>query len=60
MNTAKTLSKEAAMFQQLQQEAEVLRAEAVKDRECPVPKPRGALGRWLGFDGDVRAQAGKD
>jgi len=44
---SKTLEEEAALFQQLQQEAEVLEKEA---RECPVPKPRGVIGYLLGFE----------
>lgn len=41
------LEEEAALFRELQREAEALEHEA---RECPVPKPRGLLGRVLGFN----------
>ena len=27
-----------------------------KDRECPVPKPGGFVGRWFGFDGRQRGE----
>jgi hypothetical protein len=40
---------EAALFQQFQEEAEMLEKEA---RECPVPKPGRFLGRLLGFQQD--------
>ena len=42
----KQMEEEAALFKQLQEEAELLEKEA---RECPVPKPTGWLGRALGF-----------
>lgn len=48
MQMQKSLQDEAAMFKKLQEEAKVLKTES-QDRECPVPKPRGALGRLLGF-----------
>ena len=48
---AKDLSEEAALFQELQREAEALEKEA---RECPVPKPRGVIGRLLGFEEEDR------
>jgi cytochrome c oxidase assembly factor 2 len=43
---SKSLQEEAQVFKMLQQEAETLEKEA---RECPVPKPRGFVGRILGF-----------
>ncbi|KAL2200501.1 hypothetical protein P885DRAFT_28445 [Corynascus similis CBS 632.67] len=30
-----------------------------RGRECPVPKPGGILGEWLGFNGDVGKEAGE-
>lgn len=30
-----------------------------KDRECPVPKPTGVVGRLLGFDGQRRTKEGR-
>lgn len=47
LSQLKDISEEAALFQELQREAEALEKEA---RECPVPKPRGVLGRLLGFE----------
>ena len=44
---SRTLQNEADLFRQLQQEAEMLEKEA---RECPVPKPKGVIGKILGFD----------
>jgi cytochrome c oxidase assembly factor 2 len=44
---SRSLQEEAELFRQLQLEAEILEKEA---RECPVPKPKGWIGRVLGFD----------
>ncbi|EXJ84165.1 hypothetical protein A1O3_04832 [Capronia epimyces CBS 606.96] len=44
---SKDLEEEAALFRDLQREAEALEMEA---RECPVPKPKGVIGRLLGFE----------
>ena len=41
------LEEEALLFRQLQEEAAQL---ASQRRECPVPKPKGVVGRLLGFD----------
>ncbi|KAL2169288.1 hypothetical protein VTG60DRAFT_6291 [Thermothelomyces hinnuleus] len=30
-----------------------------RGRECPVPKPGGMLGEWLGFNGNVGREAGE-
>ena len=46
-NKVKHLQNEAELFRQLQQEAEILEKQA---RECPVPKPKGFVGKILGFD----------
>ena len=43
------MQKEAELLRQLQDEA-AARDEENARRECPVPKPKGALGRLLGFD----------
>lgn len=43
----KHLQDEAELSRQLQQEAEILEKQA---RECPVPKPKGFIGKILGFD----------
>ena len=48
----KAMSEEAALFAELQREAEALDREA---RECPVPKPRGFIGRFLGFQEKAEA-----
>ena len=45
--TSRSLQDEAELFRQLQLEAELLEKQA---RECPVPKPKGFVGRMLGFD----------
>lgn len=41
----------------IREEMSKLRAEREererKARECPVPKPRGRLGKWLGFERDA-------
>lgn len=50
---AKELEEEAALFRELQREAEALEREA---GECPVPKPSGILGRLLGFTDRPQAQ----
>lgn len=44
-----TLEEEAAILRQLQAEDLVIREQAER-RECPVPKPRGVIGRLMGFD----------
>lgn len=46
----KDLEEEAALFRELQAEAEILEAQARAARECPVPKPTGWVGRMLGFE----------
>jgi len=51
-NRANKLQKEAELLQQLQAEAAALDQENAR-RPCPVPKPRGALGRLLGFEDDT-------
>ncbi|KAM5362008.1 hypothetical protein ACJZ2D_012758 [Fusarium nematophilum] len=41
---------------------EVERAKGRVRRECPVPKPGGILGEWLGFhksDGTIETRAGR-
>lgn len=52
----KNIEEEAALFRELQREAEILEKQS---RECPVPKPRGMLGRFLGFQ-DERIVDGAD
>ncbi|EXJ78767.1 hypothetical protein A1O1_09169 [Capronia coronata CBS 617.96] len=47
LTQSKDLEEEAALFRDLQREAEALEKEA---RECPVPKPSGVIGRLLGFE----------
>lgn len=54
----KTLQEEAEIMRALQAETEALEKENAR-RECPVPKPKGVLGRFLGFDreeqkGDIK------
>ncbi|KIX08576.1 uncharacterized protein Z518_03232 [Rhinocladiella mackenziei CBS 650.93] len=44
---SKNLEDEAELFRELQREAEALEKNA---RECPVPKPKGMVGRLLGFE----------
>ncbi|GAB1318901.1 hypothetical protein MFIFM68171_09111 [Madurella fahalii] len=34
-----------------------VRAKAASKRECPVPKPGGVLGEWLGFNGSGSGRA---
>lgn len=43
------MQKEAELLQQLQAEAAAMDQENAR-RPCPVPKPKGALGRLLGFE----------
>ncbi len=50
LTQTKNLQEEAALFRELQREAEILDQQDAGARECPVPKPRGVLGRWLGFE----------
>lgn len=45
----KTLQEEAEIMRALQAETEALERENAR-RPCPVPKPKGMLGRWMGFD----------
>lgn len=47
----RTLQEEAEVMRALQAETEALEKENAR-RECPVPKPKGVLGRFLGFDGE--------
>ncbi|EXJ55866.1 hypothetical protein A1O7_08797 [Cladophialophora yegresii CBS 114405] len=54
LSQAKDLEEEAALFRELAAEAEMLEKQAKLARECPVPKPRGWVGRILGFE-DQRA-----
>ncbi|KAL6248297.1 hypothetical protein RBB50_004552 [Rhinocladiella similis] len=49
----KNLDEEAALFRELQREAELLEKADREARECPVPKPTGMLGRLLGFEDKV-------
>jgi cytochrome c oxidase assembly factor 2 len=49
---SRTMEDEAALFQQLKEEAELLEKQA---RECPVPKPSGWVGRVLGFEGPTKS-----
>lgn len=44
-----TIADEAALMRILQDETAARQDEAAR-RPCPVPKPKGVLGRWLGFD----------
>jgi cytochrome c oxidase assembly factor 2 len=46
----KNIEEEAALFRELQQEAELLQKVDKEARECPIPKPKGVLGRFLGFE----------
>ncbi|KAK5060227.1 hypothetical protein LTR84_010112 [Exophiala bonariae] len=54
LSQRKAMSEEAALFAELQREADALEKEA---RECPVPKPRGLIGRILGFEDTTPASA---
>lgn len=47
----KTLQEEAEIMRALRAETETLEMERAR-RECPVPKPKGVIGRFLGFDGE--------
>lgn len=47
----KTLVEEAEIMRALQAETEAMEKENAR-RECPVPKPKEVLGRFLGFDGE--------
>lgn len=40
------VDEEVSTFLQMEEEAEKL---SHFSRECPVPKPKGILGEWLGF-----------
>ncbi len=53
---SRALRDEAELFRQLQQEAEILEKQA---RECPVPKPKGFIGKILGFDNHQRTTANR-
>lgn len=46
-----TMEDEAAILRQLQAEAAILQQDNAR-RECPIPKPKGVLGRVLGFESD--------
>jgi len=48
-NTSSRDAEEAMLFRELEAEARLLEKQA-EVRECPVPKPRGVLGRVLGFN----------
>lgn len=48
-----TSDDEVSRFLQLEAEAESM---AKLGRECPVPKPGGVLGEWLGFTNRDREQ----
>jgi len=48
-NQQRKIAKETELLQQLQAEA-AARDEENARRPCPVPKPKGALGRFLGFE----------
>lgn len=52
----KTLQEEAGIMRALQAETEALEKENAR-RECPVPKPKGALGRFLGFNGEEKKES---
>ncbi|ETI21423.1 hypothetical protein G647_07770 [Cladophialophora carrionii CBS 160.54] len=54
LSQKKDLDEEAALFRELAAEAEMLEKQTKLARECPVPKPRGWVGRILGFE-DQRA-----
>ncbi len=60
LTASKNLDEEAALFRELQAEAEMLEKEARSARECPVPKPRGWVGRILGFEEQGRKLADKE
>lgn len=53
------MDEEVSTFLQMEQEAEKL---ANSRRKCPVPKPKGVLGQWLGFrnrDSEHRTTSGR-
>lgn len=54
----RTLAEEAEIMRALQAETEALEKENAR-RECPVPKPKGVLGRFLGFDGEKETEGAK-
>lgn len=54
LSQRRDMAEEAALFAELQWEAEALEREA---RECPVPKPKGFIGRILGFEDKENATA---
>ncbi|KIW33563.1 uncharacterized protein PV07_00403 [Cladophialophora immunda] len=60
LTASKNLDEEAALFRELQAEAEMLEKEARSARECPVPKPKGWVGRILGFEEQGRNVADKE
>ncbi|KAJ9654469.1 hypothetical protein H2198_006478 [Neophaeococcomyces mojaviensis] len=49
----KSLQEEAETLRQLQAEAAAIERENAR-RECPVPKPKGMLGRLLGLETGVK------
>jgi hypothetical protein len=54
--SSRSLQDEAELFKMLQKEAETVEKEA---RECPVPKPRGLVGRILGFEEQKAVEVSK-
>lgn len=52
-----SLEEEAAILQQLQAEDLAIREQAER-RECPVPKPKGVIGRLMGFNGEKTTHTG--
>jgi hypothetical protein len=50
LSQPKNIDEEAALFKELQREAEELDRASKEERECPVPKPRGIIGRLMGFE----------
>lgn len=48
-NSKRTMAEEAELLKTLQAEAAAIEKEATR-AECPVPKPGGVVGRWLGFE----------
>jgi hypothetical protein len=54
--SSRSLQDEAELFKMLQKEAETVEKEA---RECPVPKPRGFVGRILGFEEQKAVEVSK-
>ena len=51
-NRSQYEEEEAIRFHMLELEAEEHARQAARGRECPVPKPRGILGRMLGIQGN--------